>query len=179
MGGIFWGCFMILLDLAVIPGRTAIAVMGGCAGCAVLMMGVGELAGKSAEFDHAGKLSAVLIFDLVLAALFGRFGMGNGEFLNGMEITDAVITALLQILVLKMVTMGIRDVEEQNRIDLGGVVLGRAWKWLAILQVITVLSMIAPVFPAFMNVLAFAMTVIFLVELYRVTRRYRRWEESI
>ena len=179
MKGIFGGCLLILINLSIITGRYPIALPGSCAGCIILIIGLRKLIEKSNEFRNARNLSALLAFDIIIAAVFGRLRMEYGYMPDGMDFVDAVITAILQILVLKMITAGIRDMEEQYRLNLGGAELTRAWKWLAVFQVITLLSLIIPIFPTFTEVLAVAMSLIFLLELKRVTRRFQEWEECI
>lgn len=179
MRGIFVGCLVMLLSLNVVAERYRIALIVGCLGCVILIAGLGKLVDKSIEFKRARLLSALLAIDIAAAVVFDYFRANQSYLLEGMEIVDAVVTALLQILVLKMIAMGVQDVEVQYRFFLGGTGLMRAWIGMAVFLTLLVLSMIAPVFPlfTFTEVLAIAMSVIFLVELYRVARRYQRWEE--
>lgn len=179
MKGVFWGCLVILINMTIITGRYSNALPGSCAGCIILMIGMRKLVGKSNEFRNAMNLSALLLFDILITAAFGHLRMIYGYLPDGMDFVDDVITAILQILVFKMITAGIRDLEEQHGLYLGGGELARAWKWLAVFQVIMLLSMIIPIFPTFTEVLAVAMSIIFLLELNRVTRRFYEWEECI
>lgn len=177
MRRIFWGCLLILLNLTVMADRYRVGLIGGCIGCVLLLGGLHHLTEKSTELKYARNLTVILIVEMILTMVIWLLKPGGEVVLGRIAVADVVIAALLQILIMKMIAMGMQDIEAQCQTDLGGDGLRRAWMWMAVFQVMAVLSLVVPVFPALTEILAIAMSLIFLLQLNRVMHRYMKWEE--
>lgn len=179
MKKVFWACLLILLSLTVIVSGYRIGLLGSLAGCLLLIVGLRRIAKRERPFEDVRRCAYLVVIDIVIICMSW---ISKGSYiakLEGADIVNAAIVVLLQVIILRLYVSGIRNIEEQNSIMIGGEWLWKGWIWLAVFQVVSALSMIVQIRPVFLIILSAAMSMAFLALLSVVTYNYVKWEMQL
>lgn len=170
MQKLFWGIILVFLNFNLDLGNVRIGLIPNFIGYYLLAKGLAELADKSMRFQKCIPYAkGATIYAAILYAM-DLFAVTNS--LGGFIYVLSIASMALALYISYQIIMGIKDIETQCGLALGGDSLKTTWIVLAVLNVL--------VYPAqgnyslnfLISIGATVVAILFIVQFYQLTKRY-------
>lgn len=170
MNHLFWGLSLVLLDVNLTLGTASFELLPDFLGFFLMMKGMEQLAGENRCFDRGRHLAFGLSVAFVIFYVSNLIELETGAQIVMWVLGLAALIA--QLILLKQVVEGIRQMELAHGWDLRSQGIRAVWKILAVLSPLCHLLNWVPLVGSFCWTAALLTGVLFLAAFHESRRRY-------
>lgn len=172
MNYIFFGLLLTFLNFNITIGENVVGILPDFIGFIMITLGLKELSEESGFFTKtipfaigmAGYSALLYVLDLFVIS-------GNLSWITALL---GIAATLVGLYISYSIIQGIFDMERKYNTDLRGDTLFRIWKPLAILKILSYVTLFVPMFTVIFIVATFILTVLFLADFYTAKNNYMR-----
>lgn len=174
MNCLFWGLFLILIDVNLNIGSLRLEILPDFIGFFLMMRGMESLAGENRYFDRGRHLAFGLCVASVLIALADLMDLSLTA-LVGLSFLGLIVV-IGQIVLLGQLIKGIKEMEESHGWELESGSLRSIWLIFAVLSVLCHLIGWVPLVGSFCWTAALIVGILFLGAFWNCRKRYREYK---
>lgn len=175
MNRLFWGLLFCLLDWDITVGSAVFEILPDFVGFFLLMKGMEELAGENACFDKGRHWAFGM---LIVSGILALMDLMN---LSGMEMVGAwalgLAGELIGLVILRKIVLGVQQMEQDNRWELGGESLKGMWLILAVMLMLCGLLDWVPLIGTVCNTARWITGICFLAFFWGSRKRFYEYVE--
>lgn len=177
MRNIFTGFILIFLDFNLNIGNSQIGLIPDFAGYIVMLSGLEELARESDIFIKVKPYAASMAVYTGILYLLALLGLSTS--LGGLSYVLSIISLAISLYISYQIVMGVIELEQKYRTLFNGIGLKSAWNLLAIFNIVTFLFLIIPGIALIFILLAFLVSINFLVAFNKSKNLYYNNSDNI
>ena len=170
MKKIFLGFLFVFLDFNLNAGNSTIGLIPDFLGFIFLVKGLQELSHESKRFVRMRPYAIGMAVYSGILYVMDLLGMSAA--LGWAGVILGIIATILILYISYNIIMGVKEIEANRNANLNGENLYSTWIPMAIMQVVTYVTIVAPAISIICIIVSFVLAIVFLVQLNRTKNAY-------